>query len=120
MFFTSRDYELRSTVSKLLFTGFLPDGSALSSFRVVSATRKAGGVARLSGLQAKPATRQSVAPCEAPAAAPRLTYSLLWQAAAPLPRDATAGGSGAAKVLPAASHEWLLDSRKQRCAMALL
>jgi hypothetical protein len=31
--------------------GFLPDGSAMSSYRLVSGFRRAGGMARLTGLQ---------------------------------------------------------------------
>ncbi len=85
--------------------GFPPDGSALSSFRIVSAFRKAGGVARLSGLQAKATSAQVI--CPAPAA-PQLTYSLRWLADVPLPDSETAVAA------PAAGHAWTLESGTQR------
>ncbi len=99
------------------FAGFLPDGSALSSFRVVSAFRRAGGVARLAGLQAKAATAATVCPPAAAAATPaepQLTYSLRYQAAVPLP---AADAAVAAPIV--AGYTWSLESGKQRCAHLL-
>ncbi len=89
-----------------LCTGFLPDGSALSSFRLVSAFRRAGGLARLSGLQAK---AQAPPKCVAAPAPPQLTYSLRWLAEAPAQQAAASS-----IALLAAGHKWTLDSGKQK------
>ena len=92
-----------------MLAGFLPDGSALSSYQL--SANSGAPVADLSRLMAKEVAQPAAAKALAAAAERHMMYALHWQAA-----ELAAPDQEAARHTGDSAY-WLLTAGNKRCAM---